>query len=110
LTQLEFGPGAHSSNTWSLVVSWYRESAGWVLPLTPLVVRKPVMRTITVPAGASNRQLAPDVAGGLESSAAVSAPFAVPQLLVVNPPEADVGFHPTAAFGWPSGSVHDVTT
>jgi hypothetical protein len=68
------------------------------------------MRTMTVPAGASNRQLALDVAGGLASaSVAVSDPFAVAQLFAVNPPAAEVGFQPTAAFGRPRGSVQDVT-
>jgi hypothetical protein len=74
------------------------------------VVRIPVKRTIRVPAGASNRQLAvefPDGAGS--ASAAFSAPPDVSQELAVSPPPANEGTQPIAAFGWLSGSVQDVT-
>jgi hypothetical protein len=69
------------------------------------------MRMMRVPDGALNRQDALAVPGGVASgSDALSTPFGAPQLLAVNPPGEVIGFQPTAAFGWPSGSVQDVTT
>jgi hypothetical protein len=68
------------------------------------------MRMMRVPDGAANRQAALAVPGGFVSgSQALSTPFGALQLLVVNPPGEEDGVHPTAAFGWPSGSVQDVT-
>jgi hypothetical protein len=63
-----------------------------------------------VPGGASNRQFAVALLGGLGSgSRAWSAPFAPAHVLAVVPPGVENGTHPKAAFGCPSGSVQDVT-
>ena len=107
--QLDSVDGAHFSSVAVSVSRMYARSlASWLFD-RPAVERRAAKRTILVPAGAGNVQLALASPSGRGSpSTAVSAPPAAQPLLTCPVPDF-VPTHPTASFTGPSGSRQENT-